>query len=225
MAEYQRAIKEDPANAAEAHYRIGVLSNKLGNTEGAVQEFQAALQLNPTHAEARAAVAAFYVNRGAAARQQHRLDEALRELQEAVKVDPGSSTTHLELGQAYEESGRLAEAVQEYQAAVNADAKNLTAQLRLGQGYNAQQQYEAAAAAFRAVLEGNPDRAEAYAGLGAAYFHQDQRDDHEPEVGEQGELSAVGERAGYRVRPRHEFQAAEQHGADDRDAGRGSDAL
>ena len=83
MAEYQRAIKEDPANAAEAHYRIGVLSNRLGNTEGAVQEFQAALQLNPNHAEARAAVAAFYVNRGAAARQQHRPDEALRELQEA----------------------------------------------------------------------------------------------------------------------------------------------
>ena len=177
MAEYQRAIKEDPTNAAEAHYRIGVLSNKLGNSEGAVQEFQAALQLNPNHAEARAAVAAFHVNRGAAARQQHRLDEALRELQEAVKVDPGLSTAHLELGQAYEESGRLAEAVQEYQAAVNADAKNLTAQLRLGQGYNAQQQYEAAAAAFRAVLEGNPDRAEAYAGLGAAYFHQDQRDE------------------------------------------------
>ena len=96
MAEYQRAIKEDPANAAEAHYRIGVLSNRLGNTEGAVQEFQAALQINPHHAEARAAVAAFYVNRGAAARQQHHLDEALRELQEALKVDPGSSTTQLE---------------------------------------------------------------------------------------------------------------------------------
>ena len=177
MAEYQRAIKEDPANAAEAHYRIGVLSNRLGNTEGAVQEFQAALQINPHHAEARAAVAAFYVNRGAAARQQHHLDEALRELQEALKVDPGSSTTHLELGQAYEESGRLAQAVQEYQTAVNADAKNLTAQLRLGQGCNAQQQYGPAVAAFRAVLEGNPDRAEAYAGLGAAYFHQDQRDE------------------------------------------------
>jgi tetratricopeptide (TPR) repeat protein len=61
MAEYQRAMKEDPANAAAAHYRIGVLSNKLGNTAGAVQEFRAALQLNPNHAEARAAVSAFQV--------------------------------------------------------------------------------------------------------------------------------------------------------------------
>ncbi|MBI3300523.1 MAG: tetratricopeptide repeat protein [Deltaproteobacteria bacterium] len=177
MAEYQRAIKEDPANAAEAHYRIGVLSNQLGNTEGAVQEFRAALQINPNHAEARKAVAAFHMGRGATARQQHRLDEALRDLQEAVKVDPGSSTAHLELGLAYEESGRLPDAVQEYQAAVNADAKNITAQLHLGQALNAQQQYEPAVTAFTAVLEGNPDKAEAYAGLGVAYFHQGQRDE------------------------------------------------
>ena len=117
------------------------------------------------------------MNCGTTARQQHRLDEALRELQEAVKVDPGSSTAHLELGQAYAESGRRAEAVQKYQAAVNADAKNLTAQLHLGQGYNAQQQYEPAVAPFRAVLEGNPDKAEAYAGLRVAYFHQGQHDE------------------------------------------------
>src|SRR4030095_10380562 len=82
MAEYQRAIKEQPEQAAEAHYRIGVLSNKLGNTEGAVQEFRITLQLDPNHAEARKAVAAFYVNRGAAARQQHQLDVAIQNLQE-----------------------------------------------------------------------------------------------------------------------------------------------
>jgi hypothetical protein len=34
----------------------------------------------------------------------------------------------------------------------------------------------------------------------------------------------VGERAGHRVRPRHEFQAPEQHRSDDRDADRGADA-
>jgi tetratricopeptide (TPR) repeat protein len=177
IAEYQRAIKEDPANAAEAHYRIGVLSNKLGNTEGAAKEFHAALQANPNYAEARHALAAFYINRGVSARQQKRLDEALHELQEAVTIDPGSSTAHLELGQVYEENGRGAEAVQEYQAAVNADPRNVTAQLRLGQGYNAQKQYEQAIPAFKAVLENNPDRAEAYAGLGVASFHLGQKDE------------------------------------------------
>jgi tetratricopeptide (TPR) repeat protein len=177
MAEYQRVIKEDPANAAEAHYRIGVLSNMLGNSEGAVQEFRAALQLNPDHTEARKAVAAFHINRGTTARQQHRLDEAVRELQDAVNVDPGSSTAHLELGLAYEESGRLTEAGQEYQAAVTADPKNMTAQLRLGQALNGQKQYEQAVPAFKAVVESNPDKAEAYAGLGVAYFHQGQRDE------------------------------------------------
>lgn len=177
MAEYQRAMKEDPANAAEAHYRIGMLSNMLGNTEGAAQEFRAALQANPNHGEAKKALAAFYINRGAAARQQRRLDDAARDLQEAIKADPSSGTAHLELGQTYEENGQTAEALQEYQAAVDADPKNITAQLRLGQALNTQNHYEQAVTAFTAVLESNPDRAEAYEGLGIAYFHQGKQDD------------------------------------------------
>jgi tetratricopeptide (TPR) repeat protein len=177
MAEYQRAIKETPEHAAEAHYRIGILSNKLGNTEGGMQEFRAALQADPNHTEARKALAAYYVNRGANARQQHRLPDAIQDLQEAVKFDPGSSTAHIELGISYEESGRLSEAIQEYQAVVTADPKDLTAQIRLGQGSNAQKQYEQATTAFKAVLEGNPNSAEAYAGLGVAYAHQGQAEE------------------------------------------------
>lgn len=176
-AEYQRAIKNQPDQAAEAHYRIGLLSNKLGNTEGAVQEFRTALQINPNHAEARKGIAAFHLNRGANFRQQRQLPQAIQELQEAAKVDPGSGAVYLELGIAYEESQRLADAVSAYQAAVTADPKNGNAQLRLRQGYNAQKQYEPAIGAFNAVLEGNPNNADAYAGLGVAYFHQDKRDE------------------------------------------------
>jgi len=177
IAEYQRAIREDPAHAAEAHYRIGVLSNKLGNAEGAARAFRAALQADPNHAGARQGLAAFYLSRGVAARQRQRLNDALHELQQAVAVDPGSSIAHLELGQAYEEAGRLTEAVQEYHAAVQADPKNLSAQLRLAQGYNAQQQYALAVPRFQAVLAESPDKAEAYAGLGVAYFHQGQHEE------------------------------------------------
>lgn len=177
MAEYQRAIKEQPEKAAEAHYRLGMISNMLGNTEGAVQEFRAALQADPNHTEAKKARGAFYLNRGATARQQHRLDDALRDLQEATKVDASSSTAHLELGLTYEDSGKFAEAEKEYQAAVTADPKNISAQLRFGQALNNQKQYDHAVAAFTAVLESNPDRAEAYEGLGVAYFYQGKQDE------------------------------------------------
>ena len=108
---------------------------------------------------------------GAAARRQSKLDEARRELEEAVKVYPGSSTAHLELGVTYEEAGQIDKSVQEYQSAVKADSKNLAAQVRLSQGYNAQKQYKSVAVAFETVLAENPDEAEAYAGLGVAYFH------------------------------------------------------
>lgn len=177
MAEYQRAIKEQPEQAAEAHYRIGVLSNKLGNTEGAVQEFRAALRVDANHSQARKGVTEFHLNRGVNFRQQRQLPQALQELQEAVKVDPTSIAAHLELGQAYEDSDRVADAVQEYEAAAKAEPQNINAQLRLGQGYNTQKQYESAVSAFNAVLEQNPNKAEAYAGLGVAYFHLDKRDE------------------------------------------------
>ncbi len=169
-AEYRRAIKEDPTNA-EAHYRLGSLANQLGNTVGAEKEYRAALQVNATHPAAQSALADILINRGAAARRQGKGDDARRELEEAVKVYPGSSTAHLELGVTYEEAGQIEKAVQEYQAAVKADAGNVAARLRLGQGYNAQKQYKPAAAAFETVLAGNPDEAEAHAGLGVAYFH------------------------------------------------------
>ena len=177
IAEYRRAIKETPENAAEAHYRIGVLTNKLGNTDGAAQEFRATLQLDPNHTEARQALVAFYVNRGVTARQQQKLANAIQELQEAITIDPNAATAHLELGQAYEDNGQLTEAVGEYQASVNADPSSITAQLHLGKGYNAQKQYAQAISAFQVVVEKNPDYAEAYEGLGIAYFHQGQKEE------------------------------------------------
>jgi tetratricopeptide (TPR) repeat protein len=176
-AEYQRAIKDQPEHAAEAHYRIGVLSSKLGNTEGAVQEFRSALQVDPNHAEARKGVSEFYITRGANYRQQHQLQEAIQELQEAVKIDPSSAIAHMELGQAYEESGRGPDALTEYEAAVNAEPQNINARLRLGQGSNTQKQYDRAIPAFNAVIAQNPNKAEAYAGLGVAYFHQGQSEE------------------------------------------------
>lgn len=168
--EYRRAIKEDPGNA-EAHYRLGSLADQLGNTVGAEKEYRAALQVNAQHAAAQAALADILIKRGVGARRKSRLDEARRELEEAVKVHPGSSLAHFELGVTYQEAGQIAQAVQEYQAAVKADIENVAAQLRLGQGHNTQKHYESAAAAFRAVLAKNPEEAEAYAGLGVAYFH------------------------------------------------------
>jgi tetratricopeptide (TPR) repeat protein len=140
MAEYQRAIQEEPANAAEAHYRIGVLSNKLGNTEGAVQEFRVALQLNPNHAEARAAVSAFQVNCRATAWQQHRLDEALRELQEAVNADTKNLTAQLHLGQGYNAQQQYEPALAAFRAVLegNPDKAEAYAGLRVASFHQGQ---------------------------------------------------------------------------------------
>ncbi|MCE2487836.1 MAG: tetratricopeptide repeat protein, partial [Desulfurellaceae bacterium] len=71
--EYRRALKEDPTNA-EAHYRLGALADRLGNTVGAEKEYRAALGANAQHAAARTALADILVKRGVGARRDGELD-------------------------------------------------------------------------------------------------------------------------------------------------------
>ena len=168
--EYRRALKEDPTNA-EAHYRLGALADRLGNTAGAEKEYRAALGVDAGYAAARTALADILVKRGVGARRGGELDQARRELEEAVTVQPGSSLARFELGATYQAAGQIDAAIREYRAALQADRDNTAALLGLGQAYTAQQRYEPAAAAFRAVLANNPDTAAAHAGLGVAAFH------------------------------------------------------
>jgi len=165
---YSEVIKQDPSNAL-AHYRIGVVSQKLGAMDQAIQSYQEALRLNPGLSEAGAALEGYYTNRGVAQRINNQLPEAVQSLRQALTYNASSASAHFELGQTLEQSGQIQEALAEYQEAVKLDPDKSAAHLRLAQAYAAQGQHDSAIKAYQEVLRLNPQDAAAHHGLGVEY--------------------------------------------------------
>jgi protein O-GlcNAc transferase len=173
---YSEALRIDPNNI-EAHYRMGVVYDKLGNPERAAQKYQDTLNLNPGHAGALSALAGQHLNRGLRYRQQGQLAEATQELKAVLQFNPASSAAHQALGEIYEEQGQQAEAMQHYQEVLRTDPDSAASHYRLGIGYEKQAQYDQAVAQFQEVLRINPDHPEAHAGLAVAYQKQGQSEE------------------------------------------------
>ncbi|MEN6641793.1 MAG: tetratricopeptide repeat protein, partial [Armatimonadia bacterium] len=62
--QYQNALRLNPSSAP-AHYGLGTVMQKQGNTEGAANEFGKAMQLNPRMGEAYHGMAQTMYQRGA----------------------------------------------------------------------------------------------------------------------------------------------------------------
>jgi tetratricopeptide (TPR) repeat protein len=75
-----------------AYINMGNCLNQLGRLDEAVEQYHAALKVNPRHANA-------HYNLGDAYRQQGRRDEARREFELALEYDP----SHPSARQAFEE--------------------------------------------------------------------------------------------------------------------------
>ena len=172
---YTEVLKHDPTNAA-AHYRLGLVSERLGATDAALKSYQESLRLNPNMKEARTALEGYYLNQGVALRRGGQSDEAIRAFQQALSFNPSSASAHLELGQEFEQRNQLDEALREYQEAVRLDPEKSVPHAHLAALYSRQGQYEQAAREFQEVLRLNPNDPAAHYGLGVAYSELGQRD-------------------------------------------------
>lgn len=95
---------------ADQRYRVGNLRMIQGRIPEAIEEYRAALRVEPAFAEARGNLAVAFYRSG-------RLDEAIAADREALRYAPDSALTHYNLGSALLKAGREAEARQEYEEA------------------------------------------------------------------------------------------------------------
>ncbi len=93
LAELARALTEKPDLRLARFYR-GRIYWRMGLAKEAEEEFLAELKVNPFHAPSH-----FYL--GAVLEHQERFPEALREYQEAARLDPGQPMVALHLGRVY----------------------------------------------------------------------------------------------------------------------------
>jgi lipoprotein NlpI len=105
--ELREAVHLDPEFIL-AHYKVGVLYERLGRYDNAAASYRKALEIRPDHA-------ALHYSLGIVFANQANYESAKKEFLEALRLDPGYVRAHNGLGWTYFIQERFEEAVQEFQ--------------------------------------------------------------------------------------------------------------
>jgi tetratricopeptide (TPR) repeat protein len=139
--------------------REGIALFKQGNSQGAMEKFQAAAHANPNNA-----VAHDYI--GMILGESGKLNEAIAEFDEAVRLDPGLPDPHFHLGLAYKQTGRINDAISEYHEALRLNPALLEARYGLSAICTKVGDLDGAIRLLREVTKAAPEFAEAHYNLG-----------------------------------------------------------
>ena len=96
---------------AEIVYNRGVYLQLQEQQEGAISQFDEAIQLDPRHVAA-------YNNRGIAYQNLGQYDRAIRDYDEAIRLNPQNTMTYNNRGSVYHTLGQHRRAIQDYDEAI-----------------------------------------------------------------------------------------------------------
>lgn len=113
------------ADNAWGHYMYGLSAWKSGDPELALEGFDAALRLDPTHRKS-------LLNSGRVLIETGRPREALTRIEQALSIEPLSSEALRLLGRARHELGQIPQAIEAYQRALALDERDVWAMNNLG---------------------------------------------------------------------------------------------
>ena len=116
-------------------------------------------------------------NLGIALAEQNRLDEAIVEFREALRINPGDADGHHSLGNALARKGRLAEAVEQFYETLRIHPGHAKAHYDLGNALARQGDLETAVIHFRQALRYSPQEVSAHYNLGRILLEQHQVDE------------------------------------------------
>jgi Flp pilus assembly protein TadD/SAM-dependent methyltransferase len=114
---------------------------------------------------------------GIALAEKGQIDPALEEFRQALRLDPGSSTTYWHLGAALASKGARDEALTSLQRSVQINPTNGRVQYDLALMYAQAGQFDAAVRHFRAALQLMPNSVETHDHLGRALVEANQLDE------------------------------------------------
>jgi tetratricopeptide (TPR) repeat protein len=129
LAQFRAAEKANPKEPY-VHFAIAYLLMTQKQFSEAIPEFQADLENDPSHAQARVDLADCYIHLEDNQRAQPELERALKE-------NPSIALGHLDLGIIYAAQGRNEEALAQYQEAIRLNPKDSDPHWRLARLYQA----------------------------------------------------------------------------------------
>jgi tetratricopeptide (TPR) repeat protein len=100
--------------------------------------------------------------------------EAIRQYQEALRLNPDDAEVHNSLGAAFDDQGQTDEAIRQYQEALRLKPDHADAHNNLGIALGRQGQTSEAIRRFQETLRLKPDHADAHYNLGVAFGQQGQ---------------------------------------------------
>ena len=133
----------------EAHYNLAAMLQRRGDVEGALRQYNSALQVRPGDAVANNGMGSALLSAG-------KPDEAIIHLVAALKTRPDYFDAHYNLGHAFASQGNFGAAVDEFMAAVQVNPEDADAEANLGSALAQTGQLSEAKAHFERALRLNP---------------------------------------------------------------------
>jgi Flp pilus assembly protein TadD len=146
----QHNVEKNPKDF-EAHYNLGAMLQAKSNLDGALREYEAAVQLRPEDATANNALGAALVAAG-------RPEQGATYLQAALKVRPDYFEGHYNLGFALAGQNNFAAAVEQFQAALRLQSQDAAVEANLGAALAELGRFGEAKSHFEHALQLDPNQ-------------------------------------------------------------------
>ena len=157
-------LQFNPVTAEEYHH-LGIVLYNNGEYDGAIKNFQKALEANPNIAEA-------YNYMGNALQESFQFDEAISCYEKAIQLNPADPTSYINAGIALNGKKQFGEAITYYQKALRLNPNLAQTYYYMGISFMEQGKIEEAIQNYKHSLRINPDSASALCNLGNAILER-----------------------------------------------------
>jgi tetratricopeptide (TPR) repeat protein len=165
---YKKILKKDAENIGALHM-LGLLAQKNGRPERAIQLLIKAAKLDPRRPE-------ILCDLGNTFKTLERHKDAIKAHRMVLTMLPNSPEAHSNLGSAYKAAGKAGKAVICFESALKMRPKDVELKYNLGNGLVASERYEEAEEILRQVVYEKPDHIQAQINLSAALKEQGRYD-------------------------------------------------
>ena len=166
---YKAALKIKTDDVV-AHYNLGNVLAKKGETDEAISHYLEALRIKPDYAEANN-------NLGTALYNKKDYEGAALHFSKALKINPKNTGARNNLANILFTQGKFDEAVLQYQEAIRIDPKDSKVHYNLGNVLLRQGKTKKAYTHFAEAIKFNPNYVQAYNKIGLILFKQGQFDE------------------------------------------------
>ncbi len=157
----QVELASDDRERARAHFRCGVVYSAIKEFESAIEQNDAAIEINRDYAAA-------YVNRGNCKMGLGQHEEAILDFDEAIRINPVYADAYNNRGGAKIGLGRYEEAMPDFYEAIRINPEGVTAYSNRGNAKAGLDRHEEAIVDYDAAIRINSEYAEAYYNRGVA---------------------------------------------------------